>query len=292
MKAGLIIGFLGLALIQPMQKGQAAQSPKNHQQIEKKESPPKAQSSQQTELTTPCPCSEKTRDNNQPLPEKKAGYWKEAFGLLALANWILVIVGIGATIAALLTLQIIRQQVGAMVNSERAWVKAELVPVCIKFGNDWHRPVGNGWAALTDGEMLDFKHLIHSLKLTNMGRTPATILEFELGHSPLGDQGINGPIGEIVKDMDNKEFDRVIAGGESIQETPININDFVHKSIIKAGDSDKFVGFYGLIKYQHVFSDIDIVELRFRYIYSPFTQQLTRISQSTSGEAKGQQRPN
>src|SRR6266851_9802131 len=64
----------------------------------------------------------------------------------------------------------------AFINSERAWVIAELVPICAKFGQ-WVRPVGNGgWATLSEEEILDGVHLRHKLKFTNMGRTPAHLL--------------------------------------------------------------------------------------------------------------------
>jgi hypothetical protein len=174
----------------------------------------------------------------------------------------------------------------ALISSERAWVVAELIPICVKFGH-WCRPAGNGWATLSNEEILNGEHLKHRLKLTNMGRTPATIITFELGHSPLGDEGINGPIGDIVKDIENNEFDRVISGGESIQDTVIDILQFRNKSIEKVGDSENCVGFYGLIKYRHVFSSVDIEEVSFRYLYSPVVQKLTRVSEFKTDKAKG-----
>jgi hypothetical protein len=108
--------LLGLALIQPNQEGQAAQSAENRQQ----KSPPKTQSSQPTEPTVPPPDSQKVRNDNQPLPEKKANYWKEAFGPATWSNWILAIVGIGAVIAAFCTLGIIERQTKATEDAAKA----------------------------------------------------------------------------------------------------------------------------------------------------------------------------
>ena len=173
----------------------------------------------------------------------------------------------------------------ALINSERAWVVADFVPICAKFGGTWCRPIAGGWTMMNPEELLKGEHLNHLLKLTNMGRTPARILTFELGHSPLGDEGINGPIGEIVKDIENNEFDRILGGGESIQDTEINVSQLVNKSIKKVGDSKTFIGFYGLIKYQHVFSNVDVEEVPFRYLYNPFTQQFTRMPQPKSEKA-------
>src|SRR5260370_29685714 len=41
---------------------------------------------------------------------------------------------------------ILQRQADALVNSERAWVIAELVPFCRRFCHDLHSPIVNGWA--------------------------------------------------------------------------------------------------------------------------------------------------
>src|SRR5258708_3620559 len=68
----------------------------------------------------------------------------------------------------------------ALINSERAWLIAELTPVCRKFADQWHRPAGATWAPLSVEEILKGDYLEHKLKLTNMGRTPAHIGKFQL----------------------------------------------------------------------------------------------------------------
>jgi hypothetical protein len=52
----------------------------------------------------------------------------------------------------------------ALVNSERAWLVAELVPTCRKFGNQWHRPAGDSWASLSEDEIVSRYYLRHKLK--------------------------------------------------------------------------------------------------------------------------------
>src|SRR5689334_8179798 len=68
----------------------------------------------------------------------------------------------------------------ALINSERAWAIAEFVPLAIKCAEQWCRHVGNNYATLSTEEVLAGHHLRHSLKLNNMGRTPAHILAFEI----------------------------------------------------------------------------------------------------------------
>lgn len=92
--------------------------------------------------------------------------------------------------------------------------------MCFKLSDGrWYRSVGENWASLSTEEVLKGVHLLHQLKLTNMGGTPATILSFELEHSILGMGGINGPRGVPIKDIENDNFDRVLGPGESIQDS-------------------------------------------------------------------------
>src|SRR5947209_4981257 len=152
-----------------------------------------------------CPCTQNNQYESTGHPDEAHNgkpYWYTpfkrpewvaiiaAFVTLGVLIWQTIIGGRSAD-AALLNAQ-------AVINSERAWIVAELVPICVKFGNWWHRPVGDAWAILSDEEILRGHHLNHRLKLTNMGRTPATILTFELEHSTLT-EGIGGPRGETIK---------------------------------------------------------------------------------------------
>src|SRR5271156_5506567 len=52
-------------------------------------------------------------------------------------------------------MKIMQSQADALVNSGRAWVIAELVPICGMFGGDWHRPSGTGgWVGLSEDEII------------------------------------------------------------------------------------------------------------------------------------------
>ncbi len=165
MRAGIILGFLGLALIQPIQTGQAAQTPKDNQQIGKMESPPHPQSSQPTESGVPHPSGEKACNDNQSLPEKKASYWKEAFGPSNLSNWLLMLVGIGAVIAAFCTLEILKRQTKAAEDAAKAALLN--AQVFINAERPW---------ILVRAELSKQRDFGHQVMAVNKGRSPAEVL--------------------------------------------------------------------------------------------------------------------
>jgi hypothetical protein len=73
-----------------------------------------------------------------------------------------------------------RDSADALIASERAWVVAELIPTAFKFTDQkWYRAVGTMHTMLSAEETIRGEHLHHKLKLTNMGRTPATIIGFK-----------------------------------------------------------------------------------------------------------------
>jgi hypothetical protein len=74
-----------------------------------------------------------------------------------------------------------------LINSERAWVIAELVPMAAKYGGHWHRFETYGPVPMSTEEILAGHHLRYKLKFTNMGRGPAQILGFVLVYTCLGE---------------------------------------------------------------------------------------------------------
>src|SRR5579859_6888843 len=98
------------------------------------------------------------------LPERPA-WWDVAW-----STWALVLVGTAAALLAQRTLSDIRKQTinskiaadsallnaQAVINAERAWVIAELVPLCTKLSDGrWYRRVADNWAQLSNEEIMD-----------------------------------------------------------------------------------------------------------------------------------------
>jgi len=165
----------------------------------------------------------------------------------------------------------------ALVNAERAWVIAELVPICANFGV-WCRPVGSSWVALSDEEILNGVHMRHKLKFTNMGRTPAHILRYQITYSCL-DKGVTSLSGGIVTRQDSGcIFDHLLGATDSI-EVPevVDVNRYMFERIKGIKDLENTAVFHGFVEYQHVFSDSEVVRVPFCYSYKPSTLGLVRV---------------
>jgi hypothetical protein len=225
-----------------------------------------------TQIGQPTTAPEYDSAQNQPLES----IWNRLLDAL-ISNWPLVAIGIPGIWAALRTLGAIQRQADAMVNSERAWLVAELIPICNKFGNQWHRPAGNGWVPLSEDEILSGYHLRHSLKITNLGRTGASIDEVTLRNEFLEEDRSN--LYAIDRGMMTViGYDYTIGGGESSHILQADVNEWKSELIRNVGDSKKHVLLYGLVSYFHVFDSDDRQECWFRYVYNPDIQQLARIS--------------
>jgi len=172
----------------------------------------------------------------------------------------------------------------ALINSERAWVMAELVPICVKFGDWWHRPAGSSWAPLSQEEVLKGDHLKYKLKFTNMGRTPAHILSFQIGYSCLLEDVTDLPEGTSGDLVEAHAFDHLLAASASTEvlEPIIDVNWYINSSdsieVIKAiKDLKRTAVFHGWVRYQHVFSNTDVIEEPFCYSYSPQNMRLNKV---------------
>jgi hypothetical protein len=171
-----------------------------------------------------------------------------------------------------------KESASALINSERAWIVAELVPICVRFGGDWHRPVGNGWAQLSEKEIFNGDHVKHKLKFTNMGRTPAHILRYQISYSCL-DKGVTSLSGGTVARQDSgRIFDHLLSATDSIEvpET-VDVNKYMFNRIKGIKDLENTAVFHGWVEYLHVFSDSEVVNVPFCYIYKPSTLGLERV---------------
>lgn len=209
--------------------------------------------------------------------EKRARWGVYINGALALATLVLAIFAVVQAKAA-------KRMADAMINSERAWVVAELVPICAQFGKSWHRPAGNGWAAMSEEEILKGDYLKHKIKFTNMGRTPAHILGFQIGYSCLLEGVTDLPKGHSGDVVEKRGFDHLLTGPGSVEITDpiIDVDQFRRDSIRQIGDSQKIedarwtLVFHGWVEYLHVFSE-EAVRVPFCYVYTPSLKRLSRV---------------
>jgi hypothetical protein len=174
----------------------------------------------------------------------------------------------------------------ALISSERAWIIAELIPICVEFGGLWSRPVGSNWATLSDEEILNGVHLRHKLKFTNMGRTPAHILRYKITYSCLG-KGVTslsgGPVtsltrGTVERHDTARTFDHLLGATDSIEVPEIvDVNEYLRNQIKGIKELENTAVFHGWVEYQHVFSDSEVLKATFRYSYKPSTLGLVRV---------------
>lgn len=226
-------------------------------------------------------------------------YGSRLFSPENLPNIGLFFAGVAGIIVAICTLKIIgrqtvaiEKQADAQVNSERAWIIAELTPMAVKFNTvGWCRRVGSGWAAMSTEEVTRGEHLVHKLKFTNMGRTPAHILRYQIGYSRDVDA-----TGAELRMIDTKHsetvFDRLLGGDDSIEVEDIDAYQHIRDSIEAVGDTEATGIFSGWVEYQHVFSDTEVVKVSFAYLYTPSTMRLVKIPMRKTDKTKKKQPTN
>ena len=180
-------------------------------------------------------------------------------------------------------MKIMQRQADAMVNSERAWVVAELVPQAVKFGDHWCRFVGGGHASMSTEEILAGHHLRYKLKLTNMGRTPAQLFDFTIRYSCLGEGVTDLPENDGGTHTSYRSFEHLLAGnGEGIE-----IGEIVDVGLYIRDDLDaikllKKTGvIHGSVKYRHMFSNEYDCYADFCYSYTVSQERLSSVGRHT-----------
>jgi hypothetical protein len=142
---------------------------------------------------------------------------------------------------------------------------------------------------MNEEEVLNGDHLRHRLKFTNMGRTPAHVLRYQIGYSREVDTtGTDLRMIDRVK-RPEIEFDRLLGGNDSVEIKEVDVAEYVRDSIVAIGDSAATGILSGWVEYQHVFSDTDAVKVPFVYLYQPSTQRLDRVPLRKPEKAKEKQ---
>ena len=183
---------------------------------------------------------------------------------------ILVIVGIVGVRAALRTLGAIEKQTAAMMNSERAWLIPELVPVCSRSGDRWYKPVPDGFAgrpSLTADEILKGEHLRHKLRVTNMGRTPAIITGYKVNCFKNKEKELISELVTFGQPFHSLGADRALEFSDDVID--------VHHYVL---GYEGAVYFDVTITYQHVFSKTELADDCVAYLYREQPPNLERVA--------------
>ena len=221
-------------------------------------------------------------------PVTVRGSVSELVGLIATV--VLAVVGIIGIVVALRTLRVIGRQTDALVNSERAWIIAELVPTARKFESiGWQRSVGStGWAVMSEEEIRNGEHLRHRLRFINMGRTAADISRYEV-HCGLFDWKNSSLRIEFIHY--NGDFNRTLAGSDAIEmpDEIIDVDEFVKNPAAEVYTFKHWMVVLVSVTYRHVFSDREIENEVFRFVFNPKTFRMERRQASDADKKQARE---
>jgi hypothetical protein len=182
-------------------------------------------------------------------------------------------------------LKIMQSQADALVNSERAWVVAELVPQAVRFDNKhWCRIVGDGRVSMSIEEILAGHHLRYRLKLTNMGRTPAQIFGFTIRYSCLGEGIRDLPEDAGGIQASYRSFEQLLgANGQAVEirEPIVDVGLYISDDVDAVKRMEKTAVIHGSIKYRHMFSSTDDCYADFCYVYTVDEERLSSVGRHT-----------
>lgn len=160
----------------------------------------------------------------------------------------------------------------AVMNSERAWLIAELVPTALMVNGRRLVPVDNQTGELSEDDLSDGHQFEYQLKITNMGKTPAFITKFTIRRS----DGIDD--GEL---MDFHLPYRSLEGGAKRYVYTLDVT----KEVGHYPDADH-VFFFGNITYKHVFSNKKTIREPYGYVFYRKTGLLERMPNTEDYTAK------
>ena len=176
-------------------------------------------------------------------------------------------------------MKIMQSQADALVNSERAWVIAELIPICRMIAGNWHRPTGTGsWVGMDEDAILRGDYLQHTLRCSNMGRTPAHILRYQISYSCL-DKGVTNLAGGIVAKQDSiRVFDHLLPATERTDVPEIvDVHGYINERIAGIAKLEYTAVLHGWVEYLSVFNDSNVLKASFCYLYKPSIMGLERV---------------
>jgi len=169
----------------------------------------------------------------------------------------------------------------ALINSERAWVIAELRHNARqdKAGR-WYHEDG---VPFTVAEVLAGNHLLYRLRITNMGRTPAHIFSFEIRYACLLEGVKDLPENPPTQKTDFHEFIHLLTPGKTFEILDdINVEQYMRGDWDNITRLEKTAVFYGCVKYRHMFStENDNPQSDFCYVYTVDLSRLSSVGRHT-----------
>jgi hypothetical protein len=169
----------------------------------------------------------------------------------------------------------------ALINSERAWLVVELVPLAARYDNRWHRIESYGPVAMSMEEILAGHHLRYKLRITNMGRTPAQVLGFEVEYSCLPKGAPFLYQGSTKSEGSYRPFDQLLGGGGEfvdVEEPLVDLEEYMKSDIEAIRTLEKTAVLHGAVRYRHMFSTNEDCISEYCYVFTVSTERLSKVA--------------
>jgi hypothetical protein len=170
----------------------------------------------------------------------------------------------------------------AVINSERAWIVAELKPEALKDKKTLQWRKAEDGQALKVRQIIHGEHLYYSLFVMNIGRTPAQLLSFSVNYTCLP-EGVTDLDPQITPDYSMvHEFIHLLPRDTGI-EILAKLDTFTEMegswSEIQA--LKKTAVFHGWVKYRNIFGLPEECRSDFCYVYTVSEERLTAVGRHT-----------
>jgi hypothetical protein len=155
----------------------------------------------------------------------------------------------------------------ALISSERGFIVAELVPFCVRGGdNRWY--FSDSKLPLSQEDIINNIWLIHRIQFTNLGRTPAFIQNLRYEYSVGTEKGTHY----------EKPVEMWIAGGDSkpLIGEDINLIDVMLNFWESIENTTVTAIIEGTVEYSHIFEKDIMIPADFCYSYSPSRECFVR----------------
>ena len=227
------------------------------------------------------------------LDEQPSYFWR----LLSpenIPNIALVLVGVVGIIVAIRTLGDLHAQTEiaskaasaallnaqAVINAERAWIVVELHPLAHRDEDgQW---IDEGGRRLTTEDIVAGKHMAYSLRIKNMGRTPAQILRYQFGYTCLADGVKDLPPNSDGDTAQTGEFKHFLPNGSDPMEIlpALDAAIYMRDYRTEIDELKRTALFHGWVKYRHMFS-MDECQSDYCYVYRPSLKTFMRVGRNT-----------
>ncbi len=184
------------------------------------------------------------------------------------------------TAASVLAAKAANASTDALINSERAWVVPEFIPNAVLYKDKiWRRQNGT---SLEAKDIVAGEHYLYWLKFTNMGKTPAYILDYKVLYTCLP-KGVGTLPENAPGDWSSRrECIHLIPGnGGEIEikdeDHIIDTRSLMEGSRATIASLEETAVFYGWVRYRHMFSSVDDCYADFAYVYQPSAKRLRGI---------------